>query len=177
VVVAAGMAARARGHRSRVRDAWRLVALVVLVAALGWVALASLLRPLTVTCDPALTRGVCEESVTAALARGLGRPHGLLLEASVEPGPAATPGALGHRATVTFVILGAPAVRVALYLDMGGHWGGVVDRDALEVAAAPVIQAGAVGALGLIVAWSMRSSATRRRDRPRSTQEETGGQS
>ena len=50
-----------------------------------------------------------------------------------EGGPAA--GALGHRATVTFDLLGVPGTTsVRLFLDMGGHWGGDVDRSQAELA-------------------------------------------
>jgi hypothetical protein len=59
---------------------------------------------------------------------------------------------------VTFGILGAPApVDVALHLDMGGHWGGVVDRDRLEVIAVPVVQSSLIVMIGLGVAWLVGS--------------------
>ena len=45
------------------------------------------------------------------------------------------PGRVGHRATVTFDLLGVPdQISVALYYDIGAHWGGVVNRSPLEVA-------------------------------------------
>ena len=115
------------------------------------------------------------ESVTAALTRGLERPHGLLLAANVAAGPERGPGELGHRATVTFDVLGAPApVGVALYLDMGGHWGGVVDRDPVEVAAVPVVQSALIVALGLAIAWRARSTG---RGGARPPADERGGTS
>ncbi len=163
----AGMSATRRAtHPLR---AWHVLAVLSVVLAVAWLVVTSLAAPLHVTCDPSVGTGPCGESVTAALSRGLQRPHGLLLEAYVEPGPDRGPGQLGHRATVTFDVLGAPApVGVALHLDMGGHWGGVVDRDRLEVAAVPVVQSMLIIVLGLGAAWLVRAVGPRRdrRDNP-----------
>jgi hypothetical protein len=137
---------------------WHIVLLLTAALALGWVVLASLVAPIRTSCDPVLTPGECRESVRAAMARGLPRPHGLLLAARVTAGPDRAPDQLGHRATVTFDILGAPAaVGVALHLDLGGHWGGVVDRDQLEVQAVPVVQSALIVVLGLGIAGLIRS--------------------
>jgi hypothetical protein len=154
------MGARApAGDTSHIVRAWQVVVVAMTLLALGWLALTSLAAPLRVTCDATLTTGVCTESVTAALTRGLERPHGLLLAAHVVPGEDAGPGQLGHRATVTFDVLAAPApVSVALYLDLGGHWGGVVDRDPVEVMAVPAVQSALIVALGLGIAWRVRST-------------------
>jgi hypothetical protein len=153
--------------------AWHAIALMATVLALGWLALTSLVAPLRVTCDPGMPVGACRETVTAALARGLERPHGLLLAAHVVPGRDAAPGALGHRATVTFQILGAPSpVGVALHLDLGGHWGGVVDRPSLEVSGVPVVQSGLIVLLGMGIALVARAVGRRR---ARTGADEQGG--
>ena len=155
--------------------AWHAVATAAIILGVGWLALASLVSPLRVTCDPVLGAGACAESVTAALTRGLERPHGLLLAAHVVPGEDAGPGELGHRATVTFDVLGAPApVGVALHLDLGGHWGGVVDRPGLEVVAVPVVQSSLIVVLGFGLAWLVRSAG---RGRARRRDDERGGAS
>jgi hypothetical protein len=153
---------RADDGRAR-RRRWRGAGIALALAALGWLVATSLLPPLRTGCDATMSAGTCSESVTAALSRGLERPHGLLLAATVAPGPDAAPGRLGHRATVTFDILGAPApIAVALHLDLGGHWGGVVDRDRWEITMVPIVQSLSFLALGL-VAW-LAGSAGRRHD-------------
>ena len=66
----------------------------------------------------------CRDVGDAALRRGLSGPHPLILAARVEPGPASS-GTYGHRATVTYDLLGVPSATVVrLYYDIGGHWGG-----------------------------------------------------
>jgi hypothetical protein len=78
---------------------------------------------------------VRHETVVAALERGLAPLHPLILDASVEPGPASAATELGHRATVTFAMLGVPGpTEVKLFVDVGGHWGGTPDRRAPELA-------------------------------------------
>ena len=140
---------------------WHVVLVITAVIALGWLILTSVVEPLRIGCGPDLTPGECRDSVRAAMARGLPRPHGLLLAADVASGPDRAPDQLGHRATVTFGILGAPApVDVALHLDMGGHWGGVIDRDRLEVIAVPVVQSSLIVMIGLGVAWLVGSVGT-----------------
>jgi hypothetical protein len=157
-----GEATSARRRSGRTVRGLRMTALGVVLAAVAWLLVSSVVRPLRTTCDPSLSPGSCMESVTAALDRGLERPHGLLVAAHVAPGPDAGPGRLGHRATVTFDILGAPGpVSVALYLDMGGHWGGVVDRDRTEVMMVPFIQSLLVLALGLGIVGLGRAVADR----------------
>jgi len=81
--------------------------------------------------------------------RGLAAVHPLILEAHVEPGPAAAPQELGHKATVTFTMLGIPGpTTVKLFADVGAHWGGVTDRGAGELGlwslVAPLLVAGAI---------------------------------
>jgi hypothetical protein len=142
---------------------WHVVLVLTTALALGWLVLTSLVAPMRLDCDPVLPQGECRESVTAAMARGLPRPHGLLLAAHVASGPDRAPGQLGHRATVTFDVLGAPApIGVALYLDLGGHWGGVVDRGRIEVTSVPIIQAALVAVVGLGLAWLMRGRGRER---------------
>jgi hypothetical protein len=105
-----------------------VVAVVLVVAGLTS-------PPLARTCAAPIGETRCAETVTASLSRGLPRLHPLILAAHVEPGPAFSAGALGHRATVTFDLLGVPgATSVRLYLDMGGTWGGEVDRTDAELA-------------------------------------------
>jgi hypothetical protein len=77
----------------------------------------------------------CRDIVDATLRRGLSGPHPLILAARVEPGSAGA-NEYGHRATVTYDLLGVPyATVVRLYYETGGHWGGESDRTALELAA------------------------------------------
>jgi hypothetical protein len=99
--------------------------------------------PLRIECPVAgMTVKVCHDSVEATLQRGLPVPHPLILAARVEPGPAAQ-GTNGHRATVTYDLLGMPSSTVVrLFYDIGGHWGGEADRGTLELGAwwaAPIV--------------------------------------
>jgi hypothetical protein len=104
--------------------------LVALILAAG-----SLLPPLRETSATSLSADVRHETVVAALERGLAPLHPLILEASVEPGPASEATELGHRATVTFAMLGVPGpTEVRLFVDVGAHWGGTPDRGAPELA-------------------------------------------
>lgn len=112
----------------------RTLLAAILVGAL-WLAVGATARPIDQTCDPALARDVCLETIDAALRKGLPAVHPLLLAAHAEPGPAARPDQLGHRATVTFSVLGIPGpVVVRLFFDAGAHWGGVADRQLPEMA-------------------------------------------
>ncbi|MEO8229954.1 MAG: hypothetical protein ABI628_09360 [Chloroflexota bacterium] len=107
------------------------LALVALILAVG-----ALAPPIQETSAPSISAAVRHETVAAALERGLSPLHPLILEASVEPGPESTAAELGHRATVTFTMLGVPGpTRVKLFVDVGGHWGGTPDRHAPELAA------------------------------------------
>jgi hypothetical protein len=108
----------------RVRVAGFLVAALAIVFAASANA-----PPLRVECPTErMSVDVCRASVDATLRRGLTAPHPLILAARVEPGPAGPTGR-GHRATVTYDLLGMPYPTVVeLYYDMGGHWGGVADR-------------------------------------------------
>ena len=120
---------------SAARAPWRLVLVALLIGA-GWIAFSSFMRPVQQTCDSSLSSEICMGSIDAALRRGLGPLHPLLLSALAEPGPAARPDQFGHRATITFGMLGVgdPA-SVRLFFDEGGHWGGVANMGAVELAA------------------------------------------
>lgn len=153
------------------REAARRTGLLtpILVAALVgavWLAVGAGVRPLRQTCDLVLAADVCLETIDAALRDGLPRVHPLLLAAHAQPGPAARPDEFGHRATVTFNVLGMPgAVVVRLFFDAGGHWGGVADRDAAEIALWAVAQGVVVAVVG--GAWLLlRRYRTNRRPPP-----------
>jgi hypothetical protein len=124
-------------------------------------------RPIDQTCDPALQPDVCAETIDAALRRGMPAVHTLLLAAHAEPGPAARPDQFGHRATVTFSLLGVPGtVSVRMFFDAGGHWGGIADRQAMELAVWTIAWAAAVGiALAAVAASIERRLARSRRPR------------
>lgn len=110
--------------------------------------------PLAVACSPAVAREVCRETIDAARARGLPPVHPLILGARVEPGAASGEGELGHRATVTFDLLGVPGTTdVRLYFDIGAHWGGRADRGAIELALWSALP-GTLAAL--LVGWLVR---------------------
>lgn len=144
---------RARGRPGA--RTWLILLLAVLLGA-GWVAAGALVRPLDQTCDPALATGACHETIEAALRRGMPRLHPLILAAHAEPGPAAGPGQFGHRATVTFSLLGVPGpTAVRLYFDAGAHWGGISDRGDVELALWAVAQ-GVLVAAGAIGVWRLR---------------------
>lgn len=139
---------------------------IVLAAAL-LVAAGMAVRPLARTCAPSVRDDVCAETVSAALKRGLAPLHPLILGSHVEPGPAAGAARLGHKASVTFDLLGVPGpTTVRLFLDMGGHWGGEVDRSDAEIAAwamAPLVLALGVAAGLVAVARGRRTAAARGR--------------
>jgi hypothetical protein len=89
--------------------------------------------PLRIECPEGMSAESCRDSVNATLRRGLVVPHPLILGAHVEPGPAG-PTESGHRATVTYDLLGMPFPTVIdLYYDMGGHWDGVADHGSPEI--------------------------------------------
>jgi hypothetical protein len=106
----------------------RIVGLGLAVLAIVF-AVSANVPPLRVDCPTSgMTVEACHETVDATLRRGLVVPHPLILAAHVVPGPAG-PTANGHRATVTYDLLGMPDPTVIeLYYDMGGHWGGVADH-------------------------------------------------
>lgn len=142
-------------ERQRLPLGW-LVLLAVLVGA-GWVAFGSTVQPMRQTCDPTLAKEICLGSIDAALRRGMPAIHPLLLEAHATPGPAARPDQFGHRATITFGVLGVgqPA-SVRLFFDAGGHWAGVADTATAELAFWAIAQGIIValivaGALGLVM--------------------------
>ncbi len=121
----------APGHAGlRVLPVIVAVGLVALILAAG-----ALVAPIHETSAASLSAEVRHETVVAALERGLPPLHPLILDASVEPGPASAATQLGHRATVTFVMLGVPGpTHVKLFVDVGAHWGGTPDRGAPELA-------------------------------------------
>ena len=136
-----------------------LVALALgILVAIGWIVISTTTYPLRETCDPALSAGACSETIVAALKKGMPRLHPLLLAAHAAPGPDSANDQLGHRATVTFDVLGMPGpITVDLYVDMGAHWGGVVEPGSTDVAmwlaAQGVLVAVAVAA---IASWLVR---------------------
>ena len=122
--------------------------------------------PLASTCAPGpFTEQVCRETVGAGLERGLAPFHPLILAAHVEAGEAATAGQSGHRATVTFDLLGVPGpTRVRLFYGVGGHWGGAPDRGGLELAGWSLLVAGVVVGIGstlVVLAGRGRPAAVR----------------
>jgi hypothetical protein len=132
-----------RSHAGMVAGAAALAAALVVLAA------GALAPPLHETYAPTITPAVGAETVYAAMERGLSPLHPLILDAYVEPGSADQPTELGHRATVTFTMLGIPGpTTVRLFVDVGAHWGGVPDRGAAELATwslvAPLLVAGAI---------------------------------
>ena len=110
-----------------------LAAIVTLGLAALLLTVGSLLPPIHETSATSLSPDVRHETVVAALERGLAPLHPLILDASVEPGPASAAPELGHRATVTFSMLGVPGP-TRVKLDVGAHWGGTPDRSAGELA-------------------------------------------
>jgi hypothetical protein len=135
--------------------------LLVLLVAAG----ASSVAPLRVTCALGLDAQVCQDTLTASMSRGLASFHPLVLSAHVDPGEAVGPGESGHRATVTYGLLGVPGpTTVRLFYDVGGHWGGVPSRAAPELAAWALLAAGlAVGVVVLLLGLIVRVARRHRR--------------
>ena len=137
---------------------------LLVVAALAALAVAlavafSIAAPRTISCAPGPLGDpvVCRDTVTAAMERGLAPFHPLVLGALVEPGETAGTTENGHRATVSFDLLGVPGpTTVRLFYDIGGHWGGVPSRGATELAtwalAAAAITVGVVAAVFALIA-------------------------
>jgi hypothetical protein len=143
------------------RALWALI--IGTLLGLAWLIGGAVARPVRETCDPALSPAACTETVTAALKKGMPRQHPLILGAHAEPGPASRPDQLGHRATVTFDLLGVPGpTTVRLYTDMGGHWGGVPDRSAAELALWSAAQAVLVAAAAGCGVWWLSRRRRRR---------------
>lgn len=141
------------------------VAMGVMVVLLASVLLATILSStaaLHIACGPGLDTATCRATVTAALERGLARSHPLILGAAVAPGEVPEHGRTGHRATVTFDLLGVPGpTTVDLYYDIGAHWGGVVSRSPTELGLWAILVAGiVVGVVAMIPVIVVR----RRRD-------------
>lgn len=158
--------ARPAGSRAAGRRPTGLrIALVGAVVAALWMAAGVAARPIQQTCDASLAHEVCAETIDAALRKGMPAIHPLLLAAHAEPGPAARPDQSGHRATVTFKLLGTPGpVAVRLFFDAGGHWGGIPDRQAIELAAWALGWAIAAGTVVAVAASGLQRVA--RRSRP-----------
>jgi hypothetical protein len=147
--------------------AWRpiLAAIAILGLAALILAVGALLPPLQETSTTSLSADVRHETIVAALERGLAALHPLILDATVEPGPASAPPELGHRATVTFSMLGVPGTtRVKLFVDVGAHWGGTPDRSDGELAVWSLLTPLVVlGSAWLI--WRFRRGRADRADR------------
>ncbi len=142
----------------RVGHVWVLV--VGLLFGIGWMVVGTAAPPLQQTCDPALSAGACSETIAAALKKGMPRPHPVLLAAHAEPGPQSRNDQLGHRATVTFDLLGMPGqTTVRLYLDIGGRWGGSASRSDAEMVLWSVAQGAAIA----VVVAGVGSFLVRRR--------------
>ncbi len=129
-----------------------------------WQLAASAVKPLSVTCAPELDAQVCQDTVAASLSRGLAPFHPLILSALVEPGEATGPGESGHRATVTYDLLGVPGpTTVRLFYDVGGHWGGVPSRSATELGVWALLAAAlAFGAVAVVIGLGVRMVRRRR---------------
>jgi hypothetical protein len=143
----------------------RVAGLIVTALAIAF-AVSANVPPLSVECPAdAMSAEACHASVDATLRRGLAAPHPLILAARVEPGPAGPTGQ-GHRATVTYDLLGMPHPTVVeLYYDMGGHWGGVADHGWPELPlwwGVPVVALLGVG--GLLVTRGRRTPVTATRE-------------
>ena len=137
----------------------RLAGLLAFAALTGILAmLASAVPPLQITCATTLTDQVCHGTVTASLERGLAPFHPLILAAHVDPGSAG-PTENGHRATVTFDLLGVPGpTTVRLFYDIGGHWGAVPDRALTELALWSLLAVAAIVGLGAASSVLLRRS-------------------
>ena len=117
----------------------RIAGLILTVLAIAF-AVSANVPPLRVDCPPeGMSAESCRDAVNATLRRGLVVPHPLILAAHVVPGPASSTES-GHRATVTYDMLGLPFPTVIdLYYDMGGHWDGVADHGSPEIPLAWVV--------------------------------------
>ena len=134
----------------------RLFAVILAVlATMAVAAVFSMAGPLAISCAPGpITELGCHETVTAAMERGLAPFHPLVLSAHVDPGETAGTRLYGHRATVTFDLLGVPgATTVAMYYDSGGHWYAVPDRRAPELAAWALLTTAVLVAIVMAVGW------------------------
>jgi hypothetical protein len=147
--------------------AWRhvLAAIAILGLAALILAVGALLPPLHETSTTSLSADMRHETIVAALERGLAPLHPLILDATVEPGPASAAPELGHRATVAFSMLGVPGpTRVKLFVDVGAHWGGTPDRSDGELAMwsllIPLVLLGSAW-----LAWRFRRRGANRSDR------------
>ena len=111
----------------------RIAGLILTVLAIGF-AVSANVPPLRIDCPSgSMSSETCRDTVNATLRRGLVVPHPLILAAHVESGPASSTES-GHRATVTYDLLGLPFPTVIeLYYDMGGHWDGVADHGSPEI--------------------------------------------
>jgi hypothetical protein len=139
----------------------RVAGLIVTALAIA-VAVSASVPPLHVECPAVgMSAEACHASVDATLRRGLAAPHPLILAARVEPGTAGPTGQ-GHRATITYDLLGMPYPTVVeLHHDSGGHWGGNADHGWPELPlwwGVPVVVLLGLG--GLLVTRGRRTPAT-----------------
>lgn len=141
---------------------WLLATTAAVLLAAAVVFVGASAQPLRETCAAALNGDVCQETVAAALERGLAQLHPLILGARVDPGPAGASTELGQRATVAFDMLGVPGpTRVKLFVDVGAHWGGSADRGSVELALWSLVPA-ALALGGLWVLWLVGARLVRR---------------
>jgi len=125
-----------------------------LCVGIVWMAIATSVAPLRVTCDPVVPADVCAETADAGLRRGMPRLHPLITEAHVAPGPA-FPDGYGHRATVTYALPPAPGVDVRLFFDSGGHWGGIASAGAVGLALWALLPVSVTAGIGAAAgAWA-----------------------
>lgn len=145
------------------RTAGIVAAILVLAGVLLFV-LGLVSPPLGRTCADGIDAAACSGAVDAVMRRGLPQIHPLILASHVEPGTSSASETLGHRASVSFDLLGVPGpVTVELHYDEGGHWGGVLDRSEPEVAAwalLPILLALLAGTIIVGLAWRRRRSPT-----------------
>lgn len=122
-------------------------------------AVGSSTAPLSRTCV-GLETTACDGAIEAVRRRGLAGIRPLILSVTVEPGSAPGPQELGHRATLTYQMLGMPDPTVIkLYYDQGGHWGGETERSDTELAAwalAPLVLAALLALAVVVMAWRRR---------------------
>ena len=112
-----------------------LLAAALLLGGLLFAAGGSSVAPLSTSCVN-LETSACDGAIEAVRRRGLASIHPLILSVTVEPGSAPGRQDLGHRATLTYQMLGMPdSTVIELYYDQGAHWGGETDRSDTELAA------------------------------------------
>ena len=145
---------------------WLAAGLAVgLVVGIIWVGIAASVPPLRVTCAPTMPADVCAETADAGLRRGMPRPHPLIIDAAVVPGPA-FPDGYGHRATVRYALVPGPIVTERLFFDAGGHWGAVPDHDDLGIGLWAILPAVLTTLAGAAIGAALGRRAIRGRAAP-----------